>query len=340
MSKKYHYVYQTKNIVTGKTYIGIHSTNNLADGYIGNGIKSQLDIHSKEKECIRGVRARSHMINALLKYGYSSFKVEIMSFYDTREEALEEEKFLVDYKWIKSPENYNTALGGLGGTPKKHLHKYLNIQEDYLSGMFVSELYKKYNVSSKIVAEALSSIDKSEMDSESRFIKKFSHFVPQIRQLCSIHASKDEILSTLNMSSPTLNKLLVHFNINRSSQIYVAINRDGIVEEFTTTTEFAKKYNIPVTGVYDLIGGKAITYKGWAVLKKEDYNPNTFIYPKRPSDRYLGSVLQSPEGVVYTLSTSLEKFRKIHGLTSKGMHNLVTGVCFYQTQGWKLITKI
>lgn len=41
--KKYYYVYQTVNLINGKTYIGVHGTNNMKDGYIGCGIYRNSD---------------------------------------------------------------------------------------------------------------------------------------------------------------------------------------------------------------------------------------------------------------------------------------------------------
>jgi hypothetical protein len=91
---KFHYTYQTKNLINGKTYIGVHSTNNLNDGYIGSGI---------------------NLKKAIKKYGIENFKTEILAFFDTKEEAYEEEKFLIDENWIKSSSNYNLSIGGCGG---------------------------------------------------------------------------------------------------------------------------------------------------------------------------------------------------------------------------------
>ncbi len=118
MCKKYNFVYQTKNIINNKTYIGVHSTNNINDGYIGNGIKGMSSCKSQIK---RG--ASNSFVRAVYKYGYENFNREILCFFDTKEEAYEEESFLVDSKWIVKKDNYNTSLGGLFSNKLSDLHE-------------------------------------------------------------------------------------------------------------------------------------------------------------------------------------------------------------------------
>ena len=76
---KYYYTYQTKNLINGKTYIGIHTTKNLDDGYMGSGL---------------------NLRRAIKKYGLDNFVKTILSFFDTMEEMVEEEKFLVNEEWV------------------------------------------------------------------------------------------------------------------------------------------------------------------------------------------------------------------------------------------------
>jgi len=98
-SHPYIFVYQTINEVNGKSYVGVHSTSDINDGYIGCGVFTQSDAR-------RGLLFHK----AVRKYGYKYFRRYILSFYDTYQEALEEEKFIVNKKWVKENLNYNTAL--------------------------------------------------------------------------------------------------------------------------------------------------------------------------------------------------------------------------------------
>jgi hypothetical protein len=109
-SNSYIFVYQTICEVNNKSYIGVHKTENIDDGYIGCGVYSRSDAEFSKRPLF--------FHRAVKKHGYNSFRRYILSFYDTYEEALEEEKYLVDEEWVKNKNNYNTAVGGRGSTTK------------------------------------------------------------------------------------------------------------------------------------------------------------------------------------------------------------------------------
>lgn len=92
--KKYHYIYKTTNVVNNKFYIGMHSTDNLIDGYIGSGKKLWYSIN---------------------KYGKENHKVEILEFYNSRKLLKEREKDLVNEDLLKDPMCMNLRFGGDGG---------------------------------------------------------------------------------------------------------------------------------------------------------------------------------------------------------------------------------
>lgn len=48
--RKYHYIYKTTCTITSKFYIGMHSTDNLEDGYVGSGKRLWYSINKHGKE--------------------------------------------------------------------------------------------------------------------------------------------------------------------------------------------------------------------------------------------------------------------------------------------------
>lgn len=134
--KRHHYVYQTKNLVNGKTYIGVHSTNFLNDGYIGSG---------------------SILKEAIKKYGRENFLCVPLCFFNTAEDAYEEERYLVDEDWVKSDDNYNIVLGGNlahsgvdNGFFNKGVDRSLWI-ELHNKGVAKSEIAKMFDVTESLV---------------------------------------------------------------------------------------------------------------------------------------------------------------------------------------------
>ena len=95
---KYHFVYKTICTLNNKFYYGVHSTNNINDGYLGSGKRLQ---------------------NAIKKYGISCFKREIIALFDSRDEALYTESTIVNEESLRNINCYNLCLGG-GAPPIRH----------------------------------------------------------------------------------------------------------------------------------------------------------------------------------------------------------------------------
>tara|TARA_S200002703_G_scaffold159544_1_gene173388 strand:+ start:305 stop:907 length:603 start_codon:yes stop_codon:yes gene_type:complete len=95
----YNIVYQITNKVNNKIYIGVHSTNNLNDGYMGSG----------------------HLIKrAIKKYGIENFTREILYYFDSPEQAFSKEKEIVNESFVNQTKNYNICPGGRGGNLGNH----------------------------------------------------------------------------------------------------------------------------------------------------------------------------------------------------------------------------
>lgn len=92
--KSIHYLYKTTCLVTGRYYIGMHSTNDLEDGYMGSG---------------RRLRA------SIRKHGEENHKREILEFFETRELLIEAEKTAITDDMIGDPDCMNLMGGGTGG---------------------------------------------------------------------------------------------------------------------------------------------------------------------------------------------------------------------------------
>ena len=90
---KYHYLYKITNIITGEYYIGIHSTDNLDDGYFGSG----------------------RLLKKLIEeFGKDQFKKEILKFCKNRLELLNYEEQYVNENTLNDKKCLNLICGGLG----------------------------------------------------------------------------------------------------------------------------------------------------------------------------------------------------------------------------------
>jgi hypothetical protein len=80
--RAHHVIYKTTCLVTGRWYLGMHSTNNLKDGYYGSG---------------------THLQRSLKKYGYENHKYEILETLNSRAELRIREQEILTEDFISDP---------------------------------------------------------------------------------------------------------------------------------------------------------------------------------------------------------------------------------------------
>ena len=92
--KQFHYLYKITNTKSGKYYIGMHSTNNMEDGYMGGG---------------------KRITNSVRKHGKDAHDKEVLEYFDDRESLRQREIEIVNEDLLKDPMCMNLQPGGGGG---------------------------------------------------------------------------------------------------------------------------------------------------------------------------------------------------------------------------------
>ncbi len=121
-NKTFHYFYKITNLINNKYYYGVHSTDNLNDGYMGSGKRIAI---------------------AIKKYGVENFKKEILKYFDSRIDMFEYEHSIVNENILKDPLCYNLAIGG---KICRNIKGYLCVSEDNgLTWKYVTKIEYQQN---------------------------------------------------------------------------------------------------------------------------------------------------------------------------------------------------
>jgi hypothetical protein len=127
--KKYNYLYKVTCNLDNSVYIGVHSTNNINDGYKGSGTLLKRKIE---------------------KHGWDNFTKEILSHYETRKEVLAAEAEHVNPAFLKLEHVMNLVSGGGGWQEplvKKEKRAYTQRKKRY--SMYDAEYIYKLNLRHK-----------------------------------------------------------------------------------------------------------------------------------------------------------------------------------------------
>jgi hypothetical protein len=142
--KQYHFIYKTTNLLNGKYYYGMHSTDDLNDGYYGSG---------------------KRLRRSLNKYGKENHNVEQLEFLPDRKSLISREKEIVNLNEIAKNDCMNLMIGGKGGM----------IIELYNNG--------HYSRIAKIVGDLHAFRLKTDVEYRKNFIKRFSDMVKNNHKL-------------------------------------------------------------------------------------------------------------------------------------------------------------
>ena len=102
----HYFVYETRNNVNGKTYVGVHSTQNIDDGYLGSG---------------------KYLRSAIKKYGKDNFSRTILHEFECIEDAFLKESEIVDLDFVKRSDTYNMVVGGSSASILKNRKAFTGI---------------------------------------------------------------------------------------------------------------------------------------------------------------------------------------------------------------------
>lgn len=99
----HHFIYKTTCIITNRFYIGMHSTSDMNDGYMGSG---------------------KRLWNSIRKHGKINHKIEYLEFYTDRNSLKTREAELINEDLLKDPLCMNLTIGGEGGSGKGILNGF------------------------------------------------------------------------------------------------------------------------------------------------------------------------------------------------------------------------
>jgi hypothetical protein len=105
----FYYLYETKNLINNKIYVGVHKTNNLNDGYMGSGKVLRY---------------------AMEKHGIENFTKVILEQFDDSAAMYAREKEVVTDEFLLREDIYNLRRGGSGGFDYINKNESLRISKN------------------------------------------------------------------------------------------------------------------------------------------------------------------------------------------------------------------
>jgi len=251
----YHIVYKTTNSINNKFYIGVHSTLNPDDSYLGSGYLIK---------------------KAIKKHGRNNFVKEIICMGFSKEDAFFLERLILREQRIKNKKLlYNLAEGGEGhrGTNKKSKTVLLFDNNFKLIQSFTSQTeaarFIQVDPSTVKLACYYASVNKS-----SRIKKYYCCFegdAPVMKNTTYLSVRNKNIMPGLNRGKkrPKHGLKIKELNLKRPAAMkqYKFIHNTGLVFIGTRTQlrDLYPEHKLRSCDLCTLCKGRVKTHRGWTV---------------------------------------------------------------------------
>lgn len=207
-----YYLYEVKNVINNKIYVGVHRTNNLNDGYMGSG---------------------NIIKRAIKKYELQNFTKTILEEFTDSKSMYKREKEYVNDEFLKRKDIYNLRCGGLGGFD--HINNDPILNQKRLDGIQLAidehRIGCQKNWSEETRKSAIEQCHKNTKIAAEASKKYWLNMSEEERKRRSEQLSK--IMSgNINASSNT------HFYINPETKELVRYKEGKQPTEWITTTEY------------------------------------------------------------------------------------------------------
>ena len=247
----YHIVYKTTHTPTGKFYIGVHSTNNLDDGYLGSG---------------------KYLKRAIKLYGRTAFIREILYKCESKEAAFELEHLLITDILIRSDNTYNLSEGGRGNRGKNCNSRTVIVYDQEFNLVTSFSNFVKAATYLQCHPSTVRAACKYAEQHKSSFVK--NHYVcfegqQPVKRDETYLRERNKKLSELNRGKkrPDHSKLMKTINLARpAAQLrFRFTHTSGIVFDGTRTElrETFPTHNLNRSELTALVHGRYITHRGW-----------------------------------------------------------------------------
>ena len=300
-------VYLTTNLINQKIYIGVHKTENpnKFDGYLGDGVYT----NSPKTYNIR----QTPFHCAVAKYGPRNFNRKTLRVFDSLEDALDLETWLVTRSFIERTDTYNITLGGgIPPTLNKHIYQYDlkgNYIKEWESIKTITDFYKVNKDRVRMVINDKRSFEQSYWSEEKFNILDVSDYRPSSRGSIRQYTTDGVFLKSFKNTTEAAKAL----NIDRrkiTNAIYGKYAAEGywFLKEGETIEEYLDgsiKKEKPIYQ-YDLSGNLLETYDNISKVKKVfKINKNDLIRAIKNNDKlsdfywsynkYTNILLENPE---------------------------------------------